>query len=216
MSETTTQMLARRGRILLPIRARLASWYTLLLAFVLVLFSILVYTTLTSNLVMQVDRSLEDQAAVVARQIRPDFLVQGRYRVPPSSDLSVSDVLVQIAKTDGSIVTTSDNLGGATLPVGAGALDVATGGGPRYETITLAGQRVRLYDAPLLSDGKLIGIVQVARVLKPIDDTASGLRLLLAVGSLLALIAALGMGWLISGQALRPLDRVSRTAEQIG
>ncbi|HMA33083.1 MAG TPA: HAMP domain-containing sensor histidine kinase [Chloroflexia bacterium] len=202
-------------RILLPIRARLALWYSLLLAFVLVLFSILLYSTLTNNLESEIDRSLQDQAEQVLSRSSVDPF-RSVVLLPQSNDLSASDIFVQIADSKGQVKRVSDNLFGHQLPLDAVGLAVAGGGGPQFETMQSGTYRLRIYDAPLRVGNQTVGLVQAARPLKALDDTAAGLRLLLAAGSVLALIAALGVGWLISGQALRPLERVSRTAEQIG
>jgi len=202
-------------RILLPIRARLAIWYSLLLGLVLILFSFLVYSTLTTNLLTEVDLSLRDRAEQVVRQTSLDPF-HGSVRIPRADNLAGSDMFVQIVDMNGHIVTQSDNLAGFQLPLGQDVLNVAGGGQPEYQTLVVGQQRLRLYNAPLRVGGQTAAIIQVARVLKPVEDTVDGLRLVLAVGSLLAIIAALGLGWLTSGRALRPLNRVSRTAEHIG
>jgi two-component system, OmpR family, sensor kinase len=202
-------------RILLPIRARLAIWYSLLLGLVLILFSFLVYSTLTTNLLTEVDLSLHDRAEQIKRQSSIDPR-RPILRIPAADSLAGSDMLVQVTGTDGQIVTKSDNLGTYQLPLGQDVLNTADGGQSEYQTLVVGDQRLRLYNAPLLVNGRTALIIQVARVLKPVEDAVDGLRLVLAVGSLLAIIAALGLGWLTSGQALRPLERVSRTAEHIG
>ena len=61
-------------RILVPIRARLALWYSLLLGLVLVLFSFLVYSTLTISLQNEVDGSLQERAAKVAFAVKISLL----------------------------------------------------------------------------------------------------------------------------------------------
>ncbi len=204
-------------RILVPIRARLAIWYSLLLGLVLVLFSFLVYSTLITNLLTEVDISLSDRAHQIASQ---SFLDPRRpvLRVPPADNLGNTDMFVQIATGAGVIRSQSENLIAlqVQLPLSADEMNTAEPSRPEYQTVVVSGQRLRLYDFPLVVDNSTVAVVQVARNLKTVDDTANGLRLVLAVGSLLAIIAALGLGWLTSGRALRPLERVSRTAEHIG
>ncbi|MDQ2808722.1 MAG: ATP-binding protein [Chloroflexota bacterium] len=194
----------------LPIRARLAVWYSLLLAFVLVLFSTLVYITLTQNLATTVDQSLEDQATIIGQQSIITF--DGttlQIRPPHISD--VSDIFVQITDTEGNVVLKT-----AQLPLGPTALAVARGGDARHETISLNGQTIRVYYATLVLRGRPIGLIEVARSLEATNATAADLARQLALGSGLALLAALGLGWLISGQALRPLGRIGRAAADIG
>ena len=206
----------RRARPLrLPIRARLAVWYSLLLAFVLVLFSTLLYTTVTSNLSNSLDASLQERATIVAQQSKPVF-DRGKLgiQLPRSADLS--DIFVQVTDPDGNIMDASANLDTIQLPMTEQALAVAAGGKARYETVPLGGQDVRVYYAILVLGGQRIGLIQVARSLKAANETTADLARQLAVGSGLALLAALGLGWLISGQALHPLERIGRTAAAIG
>ncbi len=202
-------------RILVPIRARLAIWYSLLLGLVLILFSFLVYSTLTTNLLTEVDLSLHDRAEQIKRQSSLDPR-RPILRIPAADSLAGSDMLVQVTDTDGQIVTKSDNLGPYQLPLVQDVLNAAESGQAPYQTLVVDQQRLRLYNTSLQVGNQTVAIIQVARLLKPVDDTVNGLRLVLAVGSLLAIIAALGLGWLTSGRALRPLERVSRTAEHIG
>jgi heavy metal sensor kinase len=72
-----------------------------------------------------------------------------------------------------------------------------------------------VYSAPILEDGRLIGIVQVARSHDSVHETLDRLlsALLLAV-PLSVLAAALGGYWL-SARALAPIDRITRTARRI-
>jgi two-component system, OmpR family, sensor kinase len=208
-------------RILLPIRLRLALWYSLLLAVVLTLVSLLVYNNITSNLWQQVDQSLQDRAATIAAQSRVALRPSPSGPVlsvdlPAPQNLSTSDIFVQIMRLDGSVVRASDNLAGVELPKGAAVTDVGAGSPPQYDTVTLSDQRLRIYCAPLQAGGQPVALIEVARLLNTYDQTASSLSLQLGVGSGLALLVALALGWLVSGQALRPLERVSRTAERIG
>ncbi len=203
-------------RILLPIRLRLAAWYSLLLGVMLVLVSILVYSTLTANLDSDLDQSLRTHAQQVIQNSRVD--INGPFvtlELPPA-EMTASDIFVQFVDSSGQIRATSPNLNDQRLPVSPAALDVASGAAGQFESCTVGGQPLRLYDAPLSLRGRPIGLIQVGRLLKPVQDTAAQLRILLALGSIMALLIALGLGWLVSGQALRPLERLTRTAEHIG
>ena len=183
-------------RILVPIRARLAIWYSLLLGLVLVLFSFLVYSTLTTNLLSEVDGSLQDRAAKVVpqRSFDPRFGGLPVIQIPRADSLAGSDIFVQVTDMDGRIVTKSDNLGAYQLPLDEDVKNTVGQGGGEFQTVVLANDRLRLYNTPLVVGHQVVGIVQVARRLQSVDDTANGLRLVLAVGSLLAIIAALGLG----------------------
>jgi signal transduction histidine kinase len=49
-----------------------------------------------------------------------------------------------------------------------------------------------------------------------IDQQLEGLRLFLIAGALLSLLGAGALSWLVAGRALRPLDEMASTAEDIG
>lgn len=195
----------------LPIRARLAVWYSLLLAFVLVLFSTLVYVTLTQNLADAVDKSLKDQATIIGQQSIIGFDGRTLQFQPPNLHNLVG-LGVQITDTDGNIVVATE----PRLPLGPAALAVAKGNTAFHETVTLNGRPVRIYYATLVLRGQPVGLIEVGTDLQSVNNTAADLARQLALGSGLAMLAALGLGWLISGQALRPLGRIGRAAADIG
>jgi signal transduction histidine kinase len=60
------------------------------------------------------------------------------------------------------------------------------------------------------------GIVQVARSLAEHDQSLGTLRSILLAGSSVATVVAFGIGWLLSGIALAPIQRVTLTAQAIG
>ena len=207
----------RVRRILLPIRARLALWYSLLLAVILGLVSFLVYSLLAVNLQSEIENSLTARAQqVIQHSMITTINGQWVVRLPPPDDLSGSDILIQVTGNDGRVVQVSDNLRGYRLPESSVAQAVVAGGPAQFETLQLGGQSLRLLDQPLVLHGQSVGLIQVGRSITQINMTEAGLRVLLLICSGLALIAALGLGWLVSGQALRPLERLSRTAETIG
>ena len=58
--------------------------------------------------------------------------------------------------------------------------------------------------------------MQLARSLADYDQTLDTLRNMLIVGSLLVTGLAFGAGWVIAGAALRPIHRITDTAQVIG
>ena len=65
-------------------------------------------------------------------------------------------------------------------------------------------------------NSKVIGIVQVARSLADLDRSLRSLRATLLLGSALTTIIAFGIGWALSGVTLRPIQRITQTAQEIG
>ena len=48
------------------------------------------------------------------------------------------------------------------------------------------------------------------------QQSLNALRLVLVVGSSLAILAAFALGWVLAGTALRPIQRITQTAQAIG
>lgn len=75
----------------------------------------------------------------------------------------------------------------------------------------------RTLSQPILSpDGDLEGWVQAVRVLKPVDNALSALATQLYLILPLAVLLAAVASYFLAGRALRPLRRMTYTAEQIG
>ena len=86
----------------------------------------------------------------------------------------------------------------------------------QFQTGTIGAERVRLYYSPWVFGGVPIGYIQTGRLLSQLETQIAGLRLTLILVCVAAFLLALALGWVVSGQALRPLGRLTRTAERIG
>ncbi|MBN1640781.1 MAG: HAMP domain-containing histidine kinase [Anaerolineae bacterium] len=76
--------------------------------------------------------------------------------------------------------------------------------------------RFLVYNHPVQAGQEVIGYVQMARSLADRDRSLRALGLTLILGSGLTAVVAFGMGWVLSGLTLRPIHRITRTAQQIG
>jgi two-component system OmpR family sensor kinase len=65
-------------------------------------------------------------------------------------------------------------------------------------------------------DGETVLMVQVARSLTERDRTLQSLATTLGGAGLLTILLAFGAGWLLSGLTLRPIHRITQTAQTIG
>ncbi|MBN1249068.1 MAG: HAMP domain-containing histidine kinase [Anaerolineae bacterium] len=69
---------------------------------------------------------------------------------------------------------------------------------------------------PVMWNESIIGILQVSRPLADRDRSMRSLRTTLIAGTAAATIVAFGAGWFLSGTTLRPIQRITETAQQIG
>jgi two-component system OmpR family sensor kinase len=84
------------------------------------------------------------------------------------------------------------------------------------ETASVEDERFLIYSQPVIVDGQVSEIVQVARSLAEQDEYLGALRRNLLAGSGVATMIAFGIGWLLAGVTLSPIHRITRTAQTIG
>lgn len=204
------------------IRLRLTIWYTVVLAATLVAFGAIFYVTLSRVLLGDIDSSLEARADSVTAAIRvrsagSDLSFFPRRATLPRGDAFASpSFYVQLLDREGMIVERSENLGNVTLPYDPDWLTVNLGPNDEvFQTLSIESQQLRLYMAPIIFNEETVGYLQVARSLELPQRTLSWLRTILLTSGLLIVISAAGIGWLLAGAALRPIDRVTQTARAI-
>jgi two-component system, OmpR family, sensor kinase len=201
----------------MSIRTRLTFWYTGLLAISLLMFDLMVYSALSSILMMAMDERLTTQAQAVIDKIDAEndpmaIIVSGRAQLP-SFDVFGSQFYIQIANLNHQVVQLSDNLHGQPLPV----LSTA-GTSPREGGVTVKtdrGVRLRVLSRPIVLAGRMAGTVQVAQSQVTVDDALLATRGVLAIASLsLLLLAAIG-GAFLARAALHPIQTITDTARRI-
>jgi heavy metal sensor kinase len=203
----------------LSIRWRLTLWYGLVLAIVLAIFGTTVYVTRRHELFNRADEALggeldeitdDIQAAKdgskLARQLERRFARHQGYEF-------------QVSRVDGGPIFQSEGLKARSfsVPTVPGSLKHLD-----FESVPLGTanisldplghlrQKSRLVPGP---DGPLV--VQAATSLSTIDQELTELLTVLLFAGPLALVCALGGGYVLARHALRPVDRMVQTADQI-
>lgn len=192
----------------LPIRARLTLISAALMALVLAVSGVFLYLRLRADLLEAVDSGLESQAAaLLSNVLRPDgSLGVGGGLIDPG------DAFAQVLGTGAVVLRSSPGLGSAPLLTEA---EVAGLRGPRFLE-----RDIQTVDEEV--EGRLLAVpVAGARVLvvgASLDDqheALARLAALMAVGGPLVLILAGGVGWVVAGAALRPVERMRIQAAAI-
>lgn len=199
------------------LRARFAAWTAGLLFVSLVAFGGLVYASTSRGLLASVDDGLELNASQALTVIEVE---NGRMDLPQdfetvSSELSTPGGVVRIMDPDGDVLRAFGPYVGLMVP--DDSLEMAGNGEAGF--LTLAdpenGESVRLYTAPIESEGRVIGIYQVGQTLAAMQYTLRRLRIALLVSApALAALAGLG-GYALASRALAPIDEMTRTAGRI-
>ncbi len=80
----------------------------------------------------------------------------------------------------------------------------------------VSGDKMLIYSRPVIISGEVVYIVQDARPLTERDHTLQALVATLLIASSLITLIAFGIGWLFSAITLRPIHRITQTAQAIG
>ncbi|MEU1817951.1 HAMP domain-containing sensor histidine kinase [Streptomyces roseifaciens] len=187
-----------------PLRARLALVTSVAVAVVALGVLAAAYVVIRYELVRQLDLQLKQQATLIAQQSRtePAGVLYGE------CTWLAAPACAQIVRADPA----APRQGGLVLPVTGATRRVAAGTlGEHYSNITLDGHAMRMLTTPVKGDRALQVAVRSDTVDKGVRQ--AGL-LLAAVGGGGVLLAA-GLGYFASRTSLRPVTRLTATAEHI-
>jgi two-component system OmpR family sensor kinase len=167
----------------------------------------------------QVDRSLEETAAVAERSLEehrfgPFLLYEDLSQDFP--ELATLDKFFQIFGPTGQITIQSPNIKSREIPLSRIALQAALEGRTTFESTRSSGEPpIRLISVPVRHGGSLVNIVRVGTSLQSLEETLHRLLTILLITVPLALLASLGGGWFLAGRALRPVEAITQAAERI-
>ena len=215
----------------MSIRLRLSLLYSAILALTLAAFGIVLYTTQAQNTYAALQRDLSQSAALLARSlahIPPPQASPGIWEAiaPPvpmdvfTGDPAFRDLrereIVRLLSLQGELLVSPFGQASDALPLSAEGLAALQSGAEWWETAFRGEERLLIYNQPLLANGATTAILQVARPLTERDRSLAALARTLLIASLLTTLAAFGIGWIFSGTALRPIHRITQTAQAIG
>lgn len=203
----------------MPIRWRLTLWYTVILLLILLILGLSVYMLLNYSLTAEIERNLTQKAGEVLRSTKvvgdlPFFLRQ--VVLPDVEVFAAPDVYLQVVASNGEVAVKSKNLGEYYLPATREIFQEVREKGDTFLNFSVEQEELRMLVTPLYLDNSIVGILQVARPLKPVSLALARLRNILAFGALISLLVCLGFGWFISGKALRPIKDLTQEARNIG
>ncbi len=196
----------------MSVRLRLTVLYSLILALTLVVFSAVLYITVSRVTFNILADTLTDEAKRLAAPDRFQLDHIGY----PAKKFAAPETYVQTRDLSGRIGDRTANLGDVSLPLPDDGLEACQHGRSWLEIVPTDSGRLLVYSLPVSVHGGIAGIIQVARSMNEHDQSLGTLRSTLTIGSGVAIVIAFGIGWLLAGVALRPINRVTQTAEAIG
>jgi signal transduction histidine kinase len=211
----------------MSIRLRLSLLYTAVLALTVIAFSTILYATQTQSTYADIKANLVRQATFFPNTGKPEprpFESRPEPGVtfpaaPPASALPSGTLpgrWTQTRDLSGAVTGQTLDLSGATLPLSAAGLAAVQAGTGWFETATVQDEPLLIYSRLFNEADGATGIVQVAFPISQPQQYLATLRLMLLAGSSLAVVIAFALGWVMAGTALRPIQRITRTARTIG
>lgn len=196
----------------MSIRLRLTLLYSAILALTLLGLGVVLVVSVSQVTLGAFESALIEDAerTVGSREFRLDRPGYASRRI------AEPDMYIQTLNPSGAITARTANLGDFQLPIDAGKLHTASNGESWTDIAVTENGRLLVFNQPIVIRGQLAGIVQLARSLAEQDASLAALRNTLLIGSLFVVGFTFIVGWVLSGTALRPIQRITETAHAIG
>ena len=214
----------------MSIRLRLALWYSLLFMLVLFLVAVFSYAIHERGQYDDIDRILVTSAGHTAAEAATTtggpHLAQERGSLEVAQRLYSSDgVLLESTADTAGLPSVDprqvmrDPAGPAYDPLARLApplvVQVPTLSGGAFGLLDAQGQRWRVYVLPIHQAGNISGYIEAITSLDRVDALLQAFRLTLILLGAGGLLLALAGSWLVAGRALRPIARLTQTAQTI-
>jgi two-component system, OmpR family, sensor kinase len=194
----------------MSLRLRLTLIYTGLLSGVVLLLSIVIYSMVSVVMIDQVDERL----AFVSEQIIKDLRADGIGGVDIAlGNLPLSEnYFFQVWSPDDQLLVNSSSAEEFTRPMNEQAL---LGDRPVYRDVEIGETAFRVLSIPLKVREADVGNLQVGVTQTDLRLTQRMLLLVFGISAVFSLIVAAIVGWLVTGQALQPLELMAQITNRI-
>jgi two-component system, OmpR family, sensor kinase len=214
----------------MSIRLRLSLLYSAILALTLIFFGLTLYVIMAQYTLESLKRDLlQSGDAIYGRLVfqytRSDQSAAGMPPPPrPLEGLSNQQAfnqlrereIVRVLNPDGELVATPFGATENALPLGAVELQSLRNQQIVWKITPYGSERLLVYNRPGVVNGEVVFITQVARTLTERDRSLAAIGQFLLIAGVVTTLAAFGIGWALSGTALRPIRRITQTAQEIG
>jgi signal transduction histidine kinase len=217
---------------MMSIRLRFTLLYTLILALTLTIFGIALYTiqaqdtlnSLKQDLSLGANKLAEAALKTDSRPAPPEFEQQFPHPPIPFDEFSSEQAfqafpereIGRILDETGELVASPFGREQDALPLSAEGLQVLQNKQDWWDTAVVLEEKMLIYSRPVILDDQVVYIVQVARPLTERDRTLQSLATTLLFAGSFMIILAFGIGWILVGITLRPIHRITQTAQTIG
>ena len=216
----------------MSIRLRLTLLYSAILTLTLLIYGVALYSiqaqytlnALKQDLVLSSERLVEEVLRGAPKPPPPD---RNQFELPPPQsfdEFSAEQVfqylrereIVRIMDADGNLIASPFGRSEDALLLSDEGLAALQNQREWWADVIVDGEHMLIYNRPIVQNGETVAIVQVARSLVERDRTMNSLAVTIGIAGLVMILAAFGVGWVLSGLSLRPIDRITQTAQTIG
>ncbi|KAB8142764.1 HAMP domain-containing protein [Chloroflexia bacterium SDU3-3] len=209
----------------MSLRQRLTISYISFFAAALIVLDIGLYLLVCQAMMSSVDNELR----LGAQLVQQDFTTSNesfqvyygprRLLPPPSiSDFGGTNLFVQIYRQDGERVALSSNMPESLVPdleLDSKSFQAAMGNTAVAHTALHGTVRMREWVMPLTFRGEVVGVIQVVRSMREIDEVLQLFAYSLLGGGLIVLIAAARGGAWLTSAAFMPINEIADTTQSI-
>jgi two-component system, OmpR family, sensor kinase len=193
----------------MSLRTRLTILYTSLVGGILLLFGLTVYQTVSAILMEQIDRTLALAYQAVLELYNEGPAGEVGFRESDTFN-PPANVVIQLWDRNGQLKDYWPNYTPRALdPLHTRA------GTPRFASLYVGDNHLRVLTAPILVGDFQLGTVQVGAGLSIVDSAQQVLLVVLLVGVVVSMSLAAVAAWFSTHQVLIPLEAVTQTALQI-
>jgi heavy metal sensor kinase len=194
-------------RLLKTIKFRLTMWYLLVITVLLLGFGILAYFMLSYNLYRNQDEFLSNRMLELQTELQT---VDGQIKFAdrPADIVMVYDASYDLVQSLGPNVQ--------FMNVSTLVKRAMLGKSDFQDVLTGDNQPVRLLAAPANLDSSTRVVIIVGRSPADILETLAFFRSILGYSGLAVIILAAGLGAFLANRVLKPVEKISQTAREIG
>ena len=218
----------------MSIRLRFTLLYNVILALTLAIFGMALYASQAHSIYDTLKSDLIHTNSLVGTSVQQSISSSGILVLPsetmftappplanhPLDDKGFKKIpereIVRILDLAGNLVASPFGRTQESLPLSAEGLRKLQNKSDWWQEAVFQEQHVLVFSHPMTTSNNVTYIIQVARPLTDRERTLSSLALTLLIASLLTILLAVGIGWLLSGVILAPIQRMTHTAQAIG
>jgi len=214
------------------IRFRLSLIYSAILALTLFVFGVTLYSIQAQDTLNSLEEDLiASSKRITDALLRTNILAilnEGSQQNPPpprpfnefSGEAPFEGLqereVVRILDPYGNLIVSPFGRNEDALPMSEESLNALIENKTQFEIADVSGENMLIYNRTIELRGELAYIVQVARSLTERNRSLNSLGTTLMVAGAVTTFIAFGVGWLYSGFALKPIERITQTAHEIG